>query len=111
MSFAFKYDSNYKMKIRASETQPLVKAVIEKKKLHDKWWLALGYLIEHHEKKYKYLATRRDIGILIDRYKREYFPEETMDINIKKSIISGIQNRYFDRVKIHMGLNRFNERN
>lgn len=56
-----------------AEEEPLVEARVDLARLGSNWRVGLVQLIEAHECKYDYLATRRMKHALMDRYAARYF--------------------------------------
>lgn len=80
------------------ETEPLVEANIDRARLGENWRRAIAQLIEAHELRNDYTATRKAIHVLMGRYGAAYFPADSLEYADKRYVITLLAERYFFRV-------------
>lgn len=79
------------------DVEPLIKAAVDRQKVGGEWPAGIVQLIEAHERKYRYMATRKNVHVLMDRYIAEYFPDVSLEYQHRHAIISALRARHFVR--------------
>ncbi len=74
-------------------TEELVKAIVDRERLGDRWRSAIVQLIEAHEQKHDCLVTRKEIHILMGRYAAAYFPGEILTYADRRFVIGLLRER------------------
>jgi hypothetical protein len=76
---------------------PLLVVNVDRAKVGANWPRGIAQIIEAHEKGCGYLATRKVIHVLIDRYVEAYFPDVEIGYEDRRYIIGLLRSRYYQR--------------
>ena len=76
---------------------PLLAVNVDRAKVGANWPHGIAQIIEAHEKGCGYLATRKVIHVLIDRYVEAYFPDVEVGYEDRRYIIGLLRSRYDQR--------------
>lgn len=78
--------------------EPLLPVRIAYDEVANQYPLALSLLIEMHEANYGYVAPRRVVHRLMERYAAERFPDAPLDNPARSYVLKRVQTRYFSRL-------------
>lgn len=77
--------------------EELVEARVNTERLGENWRGAIVMLIEHHEHRNGYMASRKAIHTLMDRYAARYFPSRELQQEDRRFVIRMLRERYQQR--------------